>query len=87
MDPGTRSATETSAGRIILTLNRAPLKSESIQRNQAHRDAGQFVVGNVGRKLMATHDPGPLIWNPHGSAPRLGVEPKNLGVLNWLVHP
>ena len=87
MDPGTRSATQASAARIILTLNRAPLKSECIQGYQAHRDAGQFAVSNVGRELLTTNDPGPLIWNPHGSAPRLGVEPKNLGVLNWLVHP
>ena len=87
MDSRTRSATQASPARTVLKLVRAPIKPECAQGYQAHRDAGQIAVWDVGGELPTAKDPGPLIGNPNCPAPRLGVEPKYLGVRTRLVHP
>ena len=87
MDSRTRRATRTSVARVHLRPDRGPIKPKCLQGYQAHCDAGKFAVWDVGRELLPSNDPSPLIRNPHGPTPRQGVEPEYLGVFTCLAHP
>ena len=87
MDSRPRRTTRASTARTHPRLIRSPIEPKRLEGNQAHRDVGKFMVGNIGRQLPPRDVPSPMIRNPNGSASRRGIVPEHLGILTRMEHP